>query len=528
MANIFSTPRVPDPYQVAGAQTQVNQQTAAYNNAQSHGNTTTPLGSQTYTSRIDPVTGATVYDSNVSLTPDQQQLLTLQNQQDLSLGNTATGLLGNINSTYSTPMDYSGLPGLYGSDDLLGARTQTQDALYGKQTSYLDPQFDARAKALETRLANQGIGLGSEAWKNAQDDFSRDRAFNYDQARTSAIAGGSSEMNTLSGIASKNRAQMLSEALTKRNQPLNEFNALRDTTKVNMPSFDGASGGANSSTTPANLTGSVYDAYNAQAGNAAQNQERLMGLINTGVDAAGGPEKVWDSIKGMFVDSPNTLPANTQNSSLPQSQQGPTNANAGNPSSASSFGSAAAAPAAAAAYQAATAGAAPVGSVLVSDASGILAGGGAPAAATGAGLLADGGATLAPHTIFGAAANGAIGGGTAASTSGAAAGMNLATLGPIGGAILAAFALKKISDVDRSRASGTTDPYAGLFTDMGYGGLQGNDPQNPEWQSTVAGVDPNSGIKWEEVGGKTTWTLPNGQSYITRVGPDGQPYLVDG
>lgn len=508
MANIFSTPRPPDPYAVAGAQTQINRETAAYNNAQSHGNTTTPLGSQTYTSRIDPVTGATVYDSNVSLTPEQQQLLTLQNQQDLSLGNTATGLLGNINSTYSTPMDYSGLPKLYGENDLLGARQQTQDALYGKQTSYLDPQFDARAKALETQLANQGIGLGSEAWKNAMDDFSRDRAFNYDQARTSSIAGGLSEMTGLSGIASKNRAQALSEALTRRNQPLNEFNALRDTTKINMPSFDAASGGASANTNPANISAGIYDTYNANAANAAANSRALMGLIGTGIESAGGLDKIWDGVKGMFVDAPATTAAT---SAAPV---------------------AAAAPAAASGLGAL--GGAGFDAWLAGGATDAIAGAAAPTLApiageaAGAGLLGNSAAGLAPYQITGAAANGAIGGGAGAASTGGAAGMNLATLGPIGAAILAAFALKKISDVDRSRASGTTDPYAGYFTDMGYGGLQPNDPQNPEWQAGVAGVDPNSGIRWEEVGGKTTWTLPNGQSYITRIGPDGQPYLVDG
>jgi len=497
MANIFSTPRVPDPYQVAGAQTAVNQQTAAYNNAQSHGNTTTPLGSQTYTSRIDPVTGATVYDSNVSLTPEQQQLLTLQNQQDLSLGQTSSGLLGNINSTYSTPMDYSGLPGLYGANDLLGARTQTQDALYGKQTSYLDPQFAARARALDTQLANQGIALGSEAWKNAQDDLSRDRAFNYDQARTSAIAGGASEMNTLSGIASKNRAQALSEALTKRNQPLNEFNALRDTTKINMPTFDGASGGANSSTTPANLTGSVYDAYNATAGNAAANQQALMGLLGTGVEAAGGLSGVWNGITGLFGGG--AAPA------------------------AAAAGGATGAAGAALGGGAAAAGGLGAGTATGALGSGALGASGAAAlptsglmagigsgGSTGAGLLAGG------ATGGGAATGAAAGGSTAAAGSSAASGA-IATLGPIAGAVVAALILKRIADKDRSQASGTTDPYAGLFTDTGYGGLQGNDPSNPEWQSTVAGVDPASGIRWQEDGGTTTYYLPDGRTYVART-----------
>ncbi|MEQ1580902.1 MAG: hypothetical protein ABL964_09945 [Steroidobacteraceae bacterium] len=436
MANIFTTPKVPDPYQVAGAQTQVNQQTAAYNNAQSHGNTTTPLGSQTYTSRIDPVTGATVYDSNVSLTPQQQQLLDLQNQQDLSLGNTASGLLTGINDTYSSPMDFSSLPDLYGANDLLGARQQAQDSLYQKQTSYLDPQYEARAKALESQLANQGIALGSEAWKNAQDDYSRDRAFNYDQARTSAINGGLNEVTGLSNISAKNRAQMLSEALTKRNQPLNEFNALRDTTKVNMPSFDAASGGASSNTNPANISGSVYDAYNATAGNAAANQQALMGLLGTGIQAAGGIGKIWDGVKGMFVDDPAATAAATgAESAIPSMAN---DSQLGGLIGAGSSGGLGAA------------GGAAFDSWLAGGATDAITGAAMPTLApiageaAGAGLLANGAASLAPYQITGAAANGAIGGGAAASTSGAAAtgaagGAATAAIGTLGA--LGAFAM---------------------------------------------------------------------------------------
>lgn len=167
-----------------------------------------------------------------------------------------------------------------------------------------------------------------------------------------------------------------------------------------------------------------------------------------------------------------------------------------------------------------------IGGGSAAGGAGLLGGTATGAGGAVGGAAAGGAAGLAPYTITGAAANGAIGGGAAASTGGAA-GLNLATLGPIGGAIAAAMILRQISNVDRSSASGTTDPYAGLFTDMGYGGLQGNDPSNPEWQSEVAGVDPNSGIRWQEEGGKTTWTTPDGQTYITRVGPDGQPYLTD-
>ncbi len=122
---------VPDPNSATAAQTASNQQNSAYNNALTHGNTTTPLGSQTYTSHIDPATGATVYDTNVSLTPDQQALLDMQNKQALQLGGVAGGVAGQVGAAYGAPMPTPS----YSWTDLNTARQQTQDALYGKQSS---------------------------------------------------------------------------------------------------------------------------------------------------------------------------------------------------------------------------------------------------------------------------------------------------------------------------------------------------------------------------------------------------------
>lgn len=152
----------------------------------------------------------------------------------------------------------------------------------------------------------------------------------------------------------------------------------------------------------------------------------------------------------------------------------------------------------------------------------------APIAGSGAGATAAG---LAPYQITGAAANGAIGGGAAASMSGAAAGMNLATLGPIGLAIGAGMILANQPTGGNIRASGRTDPYAGFFEDMGYGGLQPNgDVFSPEWQAGVAAVDPNSGLRWEHRNRVTTYYNQDGSVAYQEIFPtDGSlSYIVMG
>jgi hypothetical protein len=375
-----SAPPPPDPYATAAAQTGTNQATAGYNNAITHGNTTTPIGSQTYTGRVDPTTGATVYDQSIALDPTQQKLFDQQNQQNVALGNTAQGMLNQVDQSYQHPvdtmslpglmsgadvngqpplqgsintsgvpglqsnLDFSNLPALMGANDLQGARSQVQDALYNQQAHYLDPQWQQSNAAQESRLKNQGITQGSEAWNNEMDRQARAQEAAYGQARNSAITGSGAELSNLANIALANRGQMANEAiqggnfrnsanqqgfgqaaqagafnnsahasamadalaranlsnnartqglqetLALRNQPLNEFNALRSASPVNMPQFSGA---ANSTTNPADISGNIWNAYQGNLANWQQNQQNnnsvLSGLFGLGSAALLGP-----------------------------------------------------------------------------------------------------------------------------------------------------------------------------------------------------------------------------------------------
>jgi len=424
-------PATPDPKAVSDAQTQSNLQTAQANAALGAGNTTTPLGSSTFTGRKDPLTGLTIYDQNISLTPDAQAQLDQEMAQNRQLNDVAGGMLGSIGNTYANPLDTSGLPGLmgsvqqgqykttfdtsgvsplsrapgmagyqmdasvngpglvgnidtaglpelYGASDLEGARKAVQDALYQRQAAYLDPQYQQREEQMRTRLANQGITEGSEAWQNAMNEFSRDRAFNYDQARTGAITGSGTELERLANVALRNRGQAfgeratganftndaraqalaealslgnfrnnaagasnadalraagfnndvsntefqragqqadfynsatgagnadalraggftndartqaLQEALTLRNQPLNEFNALRSASPVNIPQFEG---GGDATVAPTDVAGNIWNAYNSNLNiwNAKQQSRNgiLGGLMGLGGQLGG-------------------------------------------------------------------------------------------------------------------------------------------------------------------------------------------------------------------------------------------------
>lgn len=276
-------PAAPDPYATANAQTGVNRDAANYNAALNRINTYTPLGSQEYSvTGTDPTTGSPIYRQDINLSPQAQQLYDQQTQQNLSLGNVAQNMLGQVQQGYGNPMDTSGLPQRGNLNtanlpalptDVEGMRKGAQDALYARNTEYLDPQFQRGEESRRTRLANQGVVEGSEAYKNAMSDFGQGRETAYRQARNESIAGAGTEAERLFGLGSKargqlygeqltganfanqNRTQALEESYALRNQPLNEFNALRSASPVDMPSFQGP---ASVMTNPADLMGAIY------------------------------------------------------------------------------------------------------------------------------------------------------------------------------------------------------------------------------------------------------------------------------
>lgn len=302
------TPEAPDPWTVARAQTFQNQQTAAYNAQLGRYDTSSPLGSQSWTmTGIDPATGAPQYRQDITLSPEQQALYDQQTRQSLDIGGIGDQLTQQARDMYGRALDpstlparqnnlnLSGLPELPGAGDLEGFRQQQTDALYGRNTQYLDDQFRRGEDAERTRLANMGVVEGSEAFNNAMADFNRTKEQAYSGARNDAIAGGGAEAERMFGIGSAGRNQMYSEQLGAgqfandardrsisemfafRNQPINELNALRGMSQAQMPQFDTGMGAPGGGAAPADIQGAIQNQYQSQvdsanARNASRNQ----------------------------------------------------------------------------------------------------------------------------------------------------------------------------------------------------------------------------------------------------------------
>jgi hypothetical protein len=200
-------------------------------------------GYQTYLNAINSAQGQgydiPIFSSTVELSPEQQAIFEQQQANQLAMQQAAGGITGNIETG---PLDFSGLPSLPNTGDLEGTRRSVADAIYGRQSRYLDPQFAKNEEAERTRLANQGFQVGTEGFGNALEDFNMAKQRAYADARDAALAQAGTEMSRDFGIGLQGRQQGIAEILARRNQPINELSALMGGTQVSMPQFMGGGG----------------------------------------------------------------------------------------------------------------------------------------------------------------------------------------------------------------------------------------------------------------------------------------------
>ena len=89
--------------------------------------------------------------------------------------------------------------GQVGPQNLSGAYARAANASYGQAASRLDPQWNERQQQLQDQLANQGIGVNSDAYANAMRDFGQQENDAYNQANFQAQTQGLNAENALFG-----------------------------------------------------------------------------------------------------------------------------------------------------------------------------------------------------------------------------------------------------------------------------------------------------------------------------------------
>ncbi len=254
-------PSPPDPYATSAAQTQSNQQTANYNAALNRVSTYTPYGDLVYSQTGTTSSGAPQYRADVSLTPQSQDQLTTQQAQDSAISHLGLGLTDKIGAQINDP-----LPDTATSNDA------ARSAYYRKEAAFLDPQYQNMQGDLNAGLANKGVIEGSDAWNRSQGELGRQRTMAYGQAADSAIGAGQTS-----------QAQALANAITVKNQPINQLSAIRTGTQIQNPNFPSVPG---SNAAGTDVAGNINTAYQAKVANSNNFMNGLMGLGSAAIMAS--------------------------------------------------------------------------------------------------------------------------------------------------------------------------------------------------------------------------------------------------
>lgn len=202
------------PRETSAAATGTNVSTATANAWLTNMNEYGPDGSRTFdqtgsTSVTDPYTGQTYqvprFSVTQTLSPEQQKIKTQQDAASLnlaSLGNNLSGQLGQQ---------------LTGNFKL--GNEAVESRLFDLGSRRLNPMFAQRDEDLRTRLANQGIKAGSQA---------------YD--REMGLLG-QQQNDAMNQLLLQGRGQATQELLTEDNQRINQISALLNGGQVSMPNF---------------------------------------------------------------------------------------------------------------------------------------------------------------------------------------------------------------------------------------------------------------------------------------------------
>lgn len=247
-------PAAPDPVKTAAAQSTANKETAVAQYGLNATNQTTPQGSLTYKQIGTWEDGTPRFEATTALNAGEQGLYDTGLATRQNVANIGRDQSSRIGELLGKPLDLN---------------TATENKIDELGRARLDPQFAREGAALETSLINRGIRPGSKAYDTMHTQFSQGKNDAYNQLY-------------LSG-----RGQAAQEALTERNQPINEITALMSGSQVGQPNFTNT---PTPGVAPTDVIGAQQQSlnqqnvgYNAQL---QQNQGLMNGLFGLGKTAA--------------------------------------------------------------------------------------------------------------------------------------------------------------------------------------------------------------------------------------------------
>jgi MarR-like DNA-binding transcriptional regulator SgrR of sgrS sRNA len=253
-----SAPAAPN-YEAAAERTAAgNLEAAKYATRANRVNQYTPYGNLTYQENDDGT-----WSQTQTLTPQAQATLDKQMQLSDKYADTASQGFDKVQGLLANPqLDMSQLP-----SRAINVGQTAQDAIMSR----LRPQLDQQDEALRTRLANQGITLGSDAYGK---EMTAQGQRSNDMQMQAALQGIS--------LDQANRASALQEQAYIQDRPLNLVNALRSGAQVQSPQFQGYA--QQGQTGGADYSGAANQQYSADLANynATQASNPMNGLFSLG------------------------------------------------------------------------------------------------------------------------------------------------------------------------------------------------------------------------------------------------------
>ena len=249
----------------------------------------TPWGSTTWQNRQvwDPSTSQYLnrWSQFTTLDPDAQAALDAQMELQRKRSELGGSLYGRMESELLPAMEWEDLGEREAIDKGEWYQQSAEDALYGRATSRLDPQWDRKRSDLEATLAARGLRPDDPAYQRAMNELDMAETDAYNQAQWQATIGSGQEAQRIFGMdldrakyMSDVRNQELAEQMQKRGFTLNEINALLHGQQVGMPSMPSFSQAGTAA--PVDYMGAAQAQYGAEQDAFSAQQAQSQGMMS--------------------------------------------------------------------------------------------------------------------------------------------------------------------------------------------------------------------------------------------------------
>jgi len=193
------------------------------------------------------------YQAITKLSDSGQRVQDINNQTEENIATIGRDQSSRIGDILGKPVNFDELGAAPLPTDFSADRQKYEDALMGR----LNPQIERDRSALESKLINQGLRPGSQAYNDAASEMGR----NANDARLGAILNSGTEQSRMFGLASTARQQGIQEILAERNAPINEISALMSGSQVSLPQFVNT---PQTQVAGTDYQGAVYNSYQGQ------------------------------------------------------------------------------------------------------------------------------------------------------------------------------------------------------------------------------------------------------------------------